>query len=406
MTAANDIVFVSYKRTPFGAFQGSLSSHTATDLATHSAQGALDVLKTKISAENIDATFMGQVVPSSKDGIYVARHVGLRLGVPLSSPALIVNRLCGSGFEAIVQGAQYLRQEEKNCVLVGGTESMTQVPYVLRGARGGYRMGHSEIEDQLTASLTDMHVNMPMAITAENLAEQFRFSRQEVDEYALLSQTRASKATAERFLKDEIHGITLKSKKGEVLLDRDEHIRPDSSLESLSKLKPVFKKEGVVTAGNASGVVDGAASLILTTRSFAKERGLQVLGVLKSWAAVGCDPKIMGIGPVPATQLLLQKISKLSDVPKKPSKASDFDRVEINEAFSPQYLAVEKSLGLNREKTNILGGAIAIGHPLAASGARLVGTLLCDLRRRGGGWGLASACIGGGQGMSVAILVE
>jgi acetyl-CoA acyltransferase 2 len=401
----NDIVFVAYKRTPFGAFGGSLAGHSATDLGVHCSQAALADLGSKISASDIEAFIWGQVVQSSSDAIYLPRHIGLKLGMPISSPALGVNRLCGSGFEAIAQGAMFLATEQKNCVLVGGSESMSQVPFVLRGARWGYRMGHSEIEDYLTASLNDQYVKMPMAITAENLAQEFSLSRKTVDEYALLSQSRAQSATEKGLLKAEIAQVVLKSKKGDTVLDKDEHIRKDVSLESLAKLKPVFKSDGVVTAGNASGIVDGAAALILTTRQFAEKKSLPILGVLKAWASMGCDPKVMGIGPVPATRRLMEKIQALPES-SKPKKVQEFDRVEVNEAFSPQYLAVEKSLELVRDKTNTLGGAISIGHPLAASGARLVGSLLLDLKRKGGGWGLASACIGGGQGMSVAVQVE
>jgi acetyl-CoA acyltransferase 2 len=393
-----DIVFVAYKRTPFGSFGGSLAHMSATDLATHAARGALLSLDNKVKAEDLEASFWGQVCQSSADAIYIARHTALRLGMPLSAPSLTVNRLCGSGFEAIAQGAAFLRENsDKNCVLVGGSESMSQVPFVLRGARWGYRMGHGEVEDYLTASLIDQHVNMPMAITAENLATEYSIDRKTVDDYALLSQKRAWKATESGELGSEIFPVTLKTKKGDLEIKVDEHIRKDASPEGLEKLKPVFKKDGVVTAGNASGMVDGAAALILAKRGFAEKKNLPILGTLQGYVAVGCDPKVMGIGPVPATKRLLDKIQK---------SIGDFHRIEVNEAFAPQYLAVEKALGLPREKTNLLGGAIAIGHPLGASGARLVGSLLLDIKRRHtNGWGLATACIGGGQGMSVALSV-
>lgn len=397
----SEIVFVAAKRTPFGAFGGSLAGLTGNDLAVHAGKGCIE--QTKLSASEIDAVVMGNVCQSSKDAPYLARHVGLRLGAEQKIPALTVNRLCGSGFEAIVQGAYLIGVEDKTTVLVGGTESMSQIPYVLRGARFGYRMGNGEIEDSLTTSLTDSFVNLPMAITAENLATQYKISRQAVDEFALKSQKRAQAATMNGVFKNEIYPLTIKSKKGESVISHDEHIRPDASIESLQKLKPVFKSDGVVTAGNASGVVDGAACLIMTTQKNASAKGWPVLGRLVAWAAVGCDPKIMGIGPVPATQLALKKWSDSSGSSKS---LKDIKRVEVNEAFAPQYLAVEKELGLDPETTNSNGGAIAIGHPLGASGARLVGHLLYDLKRLGGGYGLASACIGGGQGMSVIVKVD
>ena len=401
MSVKNEtLVFVAAKRSAFGAFGGSLASLSATDLALETSRACLE--QSQLKASDLDAVVMGNVVQSSSDAIYLARHVGLRLGMPIDRPALNVNRLCGSGFEAIAQGAYLIQMDGVQAVLVGGTESMSQVPYVLRGARSGYRMGHGELEDFLMASLTDSFTGLPMAITAENLAEEYKISRTEVDAYALESQKRAAKAWEMGFFKDEIAPIVLKSKKGEIRFERDEHMRPETTLETLAKLKPVFKKDGVVTAGNASGIVDGAAVLILATESFAKSRGCRILGRLSAWAAVGCDPKVMGIGPVPASKKALERYAVLKG---KTQSVADMKRVEVNEAFSPQYLAVEKTLGLDRSKTNCNGGAISMGHPLAASGARLVGHLLYELARLGGGAGLATACIGGGQGMSVIVEV-
>jgi acetyl-CoA acyltransferase 2 len=400
MSVIENLVFVAAKRTAFGAFGGSLKDLTATDLGVFAAKACLD--QSGLQASDLDSVVIGNVCQSDKDSIYVARHIGLRIGMPQDRPALIVNRLCGSGFEAIAQGAYQIFSEGASAVLVGGVESMTRMPYVLRGARFGYRMGNSEIEDSLMASLTDSFVGLPMALTAENLAVQYSLSRTQVDEIALRSQERAKKAWDGGIYNDEITPVVLKSKKGDVTFARDEHLRPETTLETLAKLKPVFKSDGVVTAGNASGIVDGAACLILTTESFAKKKGLAVLGRLICWAAVGCDPKVMGIGPVPATRKALERYSSLSGATKT---ISSFKRVEINEAFAPQYLAVEKELGLNPELTNVHGGAISVGHPLAASGARLVSHLLYDLKRSGGGAGLASACIGGGQGMSMIVEV-
>lgn len=401
MIKNDPIVVVAAKRTPYGAFGKSLINHTATDLAEITAQECLK--QSGLQAEEIESSSYGNVVQTSKDAAYLARHVALRVGMKQSTSALTLNRLCGSGFEAIAQGAYRLLFEGEKCVLVGGTESMSQAPFVSRTARFGTRLGNAEFEDVLMASLTDQYTGLPMAITAENLAVQFSLSREEVDQVALRSQQRATEAWKKNVFKDEVSPVILKSKKGDVEFSQDEHIRPETTMEALAKLPPVFKKDGVVTAGNASGICDGAASLILTRQSWAQERGLKVLGTILSWAAVGCDPKIMGYGPVPATHKALENYknhfgSTLS--------VSDFDLVEINEAFAAQYLAVEKELKLNPEKTNVHGGAIAIGHPLASSGARLTFHLLYALAQKGGGLGLASACIGGGQGMSVLVKVE
>ena len=402
MSAVNpkELVFVAAKRTPFGAFLGGLASLSATDLAVAASEAALKAAGVDPAA--IDAVFFGNVIGSSRDAIYLARHVGLRTGVPVDRPALTVNRLCGSGFEAVAQGAASILAGESEVTLVGGTESMSQVPYVLRGARAGLRMGHGELEDQLMASLEDSYVKLPMALTAENLAVQYKISRAEADAFALESQRRAVAAWDAGVYADEVAPVKLTSRKGETLFARDETPRPDASPEGLAKLKPVFKVDGLVTAGNASGITDGAAALVLTTAARAAREGWKVLGKLRAWAARGCDPKIMGIGPVPATQEAMARYTRATG---KRLTVQDFRLVEVNEAFAPQYLAVEKELGLDRTRTNIHGGAIAIGHPLAASGARLVAHLLYALPRAGGGIGLASACIGGGQGMSVIIEV-
>ena len=400
VNSSQELVFVAAKRTPFGSFGGSLSDLSANDLGVLSSKAAIE--QSGIPASDIEASIFGNVCQTSSDAIYCARHIALKNGMSQDRPALNVNRLCGSGFEAIAQGAYNILLEGMKIVLVGGTESMTQAPYVLRKARAGYRMGHGELEDTLTASLTDSYVGLPMALTAENLAVQYKISRGEVDAFALQSQQRAAQAWKDGKYAQEISPVTLKTRKGEVIFSQDEHMKPDATLEGLGKLKPVFKADGVVTAGNASGIVDGACSLILTTAGEASARGLKVLGRLKSWAFVGCDPKIMGIGPVPATRKALDNYSKRWG---KTISTNDFHLVEVNEAFAPQFLAVAKELNLSLDKTNVHGGAIAIGHPLAASGARLITHLLYSLQERGGGLGLASACIGGGQGMSMIIEV-
>ncbi|NCN27112.1 acetyl-CoA C-acetyltransferase [bacterium] len=395
-----DLVFVAAKRTAFGSYGGTLASFSATDLAVEAAKACLT--QSGVKANEIDSIIVGNVVQSSSDAIYLARHVGLKIGMPEDRPALVVNRLCGSGFEAIAQGAYQLMIEGADCVMVGGSESMTQIPYVLRSARFGYRLGNGVAEDYLTASLTDSYTGQPMAITAENLAERYKLSRSQVDEYALRSQQRAAAAWESGCFRDEVCPIEYTKKGKTLVFEKDEHMRPESTLESMSKLPPLFKKEGTVTAATASGICDGASMMILCKRSFAEKKKLPILGKLISWASVGCDPKIMGIGPVPATQKVLERWSTQDG---KAHKVSDFALVEINEAFGAQYLSVEKELGLDPEKTNVDGGAIAIGHPLAASGTRLVSHLLYRLKSKGGKFGLASACIGGGQGMSVIVEV-
>lgn len=391
---ANEIVFVAAKRTPFGSFGGSLKSWTATDLAVHASKAAL--AQSKLPPSLLDHVTFGNVMQTANDAAYLARHVALKAGLAQTVPCVTTNRLCGSGFEAIADGARRLLTKEATAVLVGGTESMSQAPYVLRQARFGYRLNNGDLEDSLMAGLTDAYVKMPMAITAENLAEKYKISREECDAFALRSQQLAEAAFQAKRFQEEIAEITLEAKGKTVSLAKDEHIRPDASKEGLTKLKPVFKKEGVVTAGNASGMVDGAAALILTTREIAEKHGAPILGTFLSSAVVGCDPAIMGIGPVPATQKLFSQTGK---------KLSDMAFIEVNEAFAAQALSVAKELEIPMDKFNVDGGAIAIGHPLGASGARLVGHLLYRLKNTSQGYGLASACIGGGQGMSVLLKV-
>jgi len=395
----NNLVICSYQRTAFGKFGGALKGINEVELAFQASQSALKA--SKIAPEEISSVVGANVVQSSSNAIYLSRHVGLRLGLPQESSALNINRLCGSGFEAFAQAAYRILVEKENAVLLFGTESMSCVPFVLRNARWGHKLGNTQASDYLMESLHDEYAQLPMALTAENLCDQYSLSREEVDAVALRSQQRTEAAFEKGIFKDEICPLTLKQRKKEILFDRDEHPRAGTQMEDLAKLKTLFRSDGVVTAGNASGMVDGAAAAVLCSEEFAKSRSLPVLAHLRGWASVGCDPKIMGIGPVPATKLLL---SKMKDSGKSLS-ISDFKAIEINEAFAPQYLAVERELELDPEKTNVNGGAIAIGHPLAATGTRLVGHLALELRRRGGGLGLASACIGGGQGMSLVLEV-
>jgi len=389
-----DVVILSAKRTPFGAFNGSLKTFSATDLAIIAAKSAIE--EAKILPKDIQHVVLGNVQQTSADAIYSARHLGLKTGVPVEVPALIVNRLCGSGFQAVITAAEQIKLGEAQCILVGGTENMSQAPHVLRGGREGFAFGKApNLSDSLWESLTDSFCNLPMGLTAEKLATEYSITREQCDSFALSSQRRWAKAQEAGYFKNEIVPVEIVSKKGTTKFEVDEHPRPQSTPETLAKLPPVFKKEGVITAANASGISDGAAAMIVTSLSWAKERGLRPLAKVSQWGIAGVEPSIMGIGPVPAIKSCLQRAQL---------QQSDIDLFEVNEAFAPQYLAVEKELGLDREKTNVNGGAIALGHPLAASGARITAHLVHELLRRGAKRAIGSACIGGGQG--IALLLE
>jgi acetyl-CoA acyltransferase 2 len=390
---SKSIVIVGAKRTAFGTMQGTLKGVSATDLAVHAAKAA--IAQAGIAVDAFGHVIIGNVMQTSPDAIYCARHVGLKAGLPITTPALTVNRLCGSGFQAVINGAEQLLLGETEAVLVGGTENMSQAPHVLRGGREGWPFGKApQVEDSLWTALSDSYTNTPMAVTAENLATKYGLGRKECDEYALSSQQRWAAANEKGIYKDEIAPISIQQKKATVEFAVDEHPRPQTTLEALGKLAPVFKKDGVVTAGNASGICDGAACLVLVTEDFAKSKGLKPLARLAQWGVAGVDPSIMGIGPAPAIQNALAR----ADL-----KQSDIDVFEVNEAFAPQYLAVEKELGLPRDRTNVNGGAIALGHPLGASGARITAHLVYELARRGGRYAVGSACIGGGQGLAVVL---
>ncbi|NPC48307.1 acetyl-CoA C-acetyltransferase [Corallococcus sp. AB032C] len=388
-----EIYFLSGKRTPFGTYGGSLKDLSATDLAVESAKAAL--AQAGVSPELIEHVVYGNVVQTSSDAIYLPRHVGLRTGVPVPVPALGVNRLCGSGFQAFVTAAEMMLTGGAEAVLAGGTESMSQAPHVIRGARWGIPLGKGGLEDMLWTALTDSYTGQPMALTAEQLAVDYGLTQDDVDQYAVLTQKRFAAAQEAGRLADEIAPVTLKGKKGDTVVSKDEHNRPETTVEGLRKLPKVFKKDGVVHAGAASGICDGAGSMVMATRGFVEKHGLKPVARLVNWGVSGCDPKIMGIGPAPAIRNLLKRAD---------AKLSDVDLFEVNEAFAPQYLAVEKELGLPRDATNVNGGAIAVGHPLGASGARITMTLAYELKRRGARYGIGSACIGGGQG--IAVLVE
>jgi len=384
-----NIVFLSGVRTAFGTFGGALRDVSAIDLGVHAAKAAIN--QARIKADDVQHVVFGNVLQTSGDAVYLARHVGLKAGVPIPVPAVTVNRLCGSGFEAIVQGARLLLMNEADFVLVGGAESMSQAPHVIRGARWGLRLNSGKLEDYLWEALFDTNCNFTMAQTAENLADKYGVTRAATDEYAHMSQMRTKAAWENGKLAEEVVAIDL-GKKGQ--FSRDEHPRSDTTLDGLAKLTPYFKKDGTITAGNASGIVDGAAAMVMARADVAERRGLKPIGRLINWGFAGVEPSLMGIGPAPASRSALQRASM---------KLEQMDLVEVNEAFAPQYLAVEKELGLDRSHTNVNGGAIAIGHPLAASGTRLTLTILNELRRRKAKYGLATACIGGGQGAAVIV---
>ncbi len=390
---ADTVFILGGARTPMTTYGGALKDVSAIDLAVVASKGALERAGT--APTDIDHVVFGNVQQSSVDAHYGARHVGLKAGLPIEVPALTVNRLCGSGIQAVISGAQHIQLGEARTVLAGGMENMTQVPHLIRGLRSGLKLGQGKLEDWLWEGLNDPYAGCSMAITAENCAEKYGVSREEADCFALRSQQLAHKAWTSGLMKDEVVPVEIKGRKGSTFVEQDDHLRPETTLEVLGKLPSAFKKDGVVTAGNASGIVDGAAALVLAGQSAVTARGLKPIGRLVSWAAVGVEPAYMGMGPVPAIKKALE-LATLT--------LADLDLIEINEAFAAQYLACEKQLGLDREKVNVNGGAIALGHPLGASGARLLLTLLLELRRRGKKYGVASACIGGGQG--IAAIVE
>jgi len=386
-----DIVIVDGARTPMAEYNGHFSDISAIDLGVIAAKEALN--RSGFSPDEMDHVIVGNALQTSGDAIYGARHVGLKAGVPKHVPALTVNRLCGSGIQSIVSAAEQIQLDEATTVLAGGIENMSQAPFVVRGARKGLKLGQNTMEDSLMVALLDTYAGLYMAQTSDNLARKYEISREAQDEFALRSQHCAAEATKTGRLKEEIVPVPV-GRKGE-LITEDDHPRPDTTKEGLAKLKPAFAKDGFVTAGNASGIVDGGAMVVVTTAEKAKEKGKTPLGRIVSWGITGCDPEIMGIGPVPATQAALKRAGL---------KLDDIDLIEINEAFAGQILAVAKELGVNMDKLNVNGGAIALGHPLGASGTRLVLTVLYELRRRKQRYGLATACIGGGQG--IAMIVE
>jgi len=399
MLKPGDIAIVSGARTPFGRYCGKIKDYTAQELGAVAAKAAIE--RAGIDPKEFDHVVFGNAQQTSGDALYGARHVGLRAGLPIETPALTVNRLCGSGMQAIVNAAQMIQTEEAKMVLAGGMESMSQAPFSIRGRDGFTLAPGGKLEDSLMVALLDTYCGLYMANTAELYGEQQGITRQAQDEFALRSQMKADEAYKAGRLQEELTPVPLRKSKGDAaseatgeMLTEDDHRRPQTTLEGLAKLRAAFGKNGTVTAGNASGIVDGAAAVVVMSLEQAQKRNLSPLGRIVNWGIAGVDPKIMGSGPVPATKIALQRAGLTLDY---------IDLIEVNEAFAAQYLAVEKELGLDREKVNVNGGAIALGHPLGATGTRLVITLLYELRRRKKKYGLATACIGGGQGIAMVV---
>jgi acetyl-CoA acetyltransferase family protein len=395
MLKTGEIAIVSGARTPMGRYCGKLKDFTAMELGAIAAKGAIE--RAGVGPAEFDHVVFGNAQQTSGDALYGARHVALRAGLPIETPALTVNRLCGSGMQAIINAAQMIQLDEASVVLAGGMEAMSQAPFVIRGRDGFTLTPGGKLEDSLMVALLDSYCGLQMANTAELYAEQQGITRQMQDEYALRSQQCAEDAYGAGRIQEELVTVPLKNAKGEPtgeMFTEDDHRRAQTTMEGLAKLKPSFGRNGTVTAGNASGIVDGAAALVVMSVENAQKRNLKPLGRIVGWGTAGVDPRVMGRGPVPACKIALQRAGLTLDY---------ISLVEVNEAFAAQYLGVEKELGLDREKVNVNGGAIALGHPLGATGARLVLTLLYELRRRNKKYGLASACIGGGQGIAMVV---
>jgi acetyl-CoA acetyltransferase family protein len=389
---ADDILILGGARTPMADYTGALKDFSALDLGAIAARAALE--RSGVRPDLVNHVVFGNVLQTSADAVYGARHIGLKAGVPIDVPALTVNRLCGSGIQAAISGGQMIALDEAEIVLTGGAESMSQAPHVIRGLRTGLRLGRGQLEDTLWAALLDTHCGCTMAATAENCATKYDISREEQDRYAIRSQQLAEAAWNAGRLGEEVVPVPIVSRQGTQLFAKDDHMRPDSTLDGLARLPAAFSKHGCVTAGNASGIVDGGAALLLASAAAAKAHGLQPLARLTHWATIGVEPTLMGMGPVPATRMVLDKAGL---------GLADIDLFEVNEAFAAQYLSVEKALGLDRDRVNVNGGAIALGHPLGMTGTRLLLTLALELRRRGLRRGIATACIGGGQGIAAMI---
>ncbi|MEM7446987.1 MAG: thiolase family protein [Myxococcota bacterium] len=389
-----EVWIIGAKRTPFGALGGCLKSISAIDLGVAASKAS--IAQAEIRAEDVDQTVLGNVQQTSPDAIYGGRHVALKAGVPIDRTAITVNRLCGSGFQALITAAEQILLGESNCVLAAGAENMSQAPHAVWGLRDASKLGRPpQLVDTLWESLTDSYCNTSMAVTAENVAEYYEITREESDAFALESQRRWARADQAGQFDEQIVPLEVRMGRNTVTFDRDEHPRPETTGEALARLPALFKEGGIVTAGNASGISDGAAALVVADRDWAVKRGLRPLAKVVQWGVVGVEPKLMGIGPVPAIRKVLDRAGR---------KLADVDLFDINEAFASQFLAVQKELGLSRDKTNIRGGAIALGHPLGATGTRIIADLIYALRQTDKRIGVGAACIGGGQG--IAVLIE
>ncbi|WP_066292456.1 thiolase family protein [Bacillus sp. FJAT-29937] len=386
-----NVYVIEGARTPFGAFGGKLKDVEVTDLGVIAAKSAIQ--KSNVPADSIEQTFFGNVIHTSANSSYLARHISLKAGIPETAPALTVNRLCGSGLQAVVNATQAILLDEASGTIAGGAENMSMSPHIIRGIRfNGTKMGVPQVEDILVSTLTDQYCQLGMGITAENLASKYDISRTEQEEYALLSQKRAAIAQEKGVFTKEL--VSVLKENGELLLEKDEHPKPDIKLEKIRNMRPAFKKDGSVTAATSSGINDGACALVLGDDRFIEEHSAKPLARIVSYGIAGVDPRYMGIGPVPSTLQALRRANL---------QIKDIDIFEVNEAFAVQVLSVKKELGIDLDKLNVNGGAIALGHPVGASGARLLLTLSYELQRRNKRFGLASLCIGGGQGISVII---
>ena len=386
------VAIVSAKRTAIGSFGGSLKDIPAATLGAEVVKKSLEEIN--LSPTLVDEVIFGNVLGAGL-GQNIARQIAIFAGIPQEKSAFVVNKVCGSGLKSVVLGAQSILLGDNDIVVCGGVENMSAAPYYTKDARFGAKLGNFELEDSIIHDgLTDAFENYHMGITAENIAEQFAISREQQDEFAVLSQQKASAAIEKGKFSDEIIPITIKTRKEEKVFDTDEFVRPSTNLESLAKLRPAFKKDGTVTAGNASGINDGAACVILMSEKRASELGINILGFIDGYATAGLDNKVMGLGPIPATRKVLNKLNLTTD---------DIDLFELNEAFAAQSIAVLNELNLDTSKVNINGGAIALGHPIGASGCRILVSLVHELINENKNRGLCSLCIGGGQGISVVI---
>ncbi len=388
-----EVVIVGAARTPIGAYGGALASVSAVELGRVAVTEAME--RAGIKPEMVNEMIFGNVLQAGQ-GQNVARQVSVASGIPKEVPSFTLNKVCGSGLRAISLAAQIIKLGDADCIVAGGTENMSQAPYLVPKARWGARMGDVSMVDYMVHDgLTDVFNKYHMGITAENIVDQWGLKREELDEFAVRSQQRAEEAIKAGKFKDEIVPVVIPQRKGDpVIFDTDEYPKAGSTLEKMAKLRPAFKKDGSVTAANSSGINDGAAAVIVMSKEKAEALGLNILCTIKSYGSAGVDPSIMGYGPVPATKAALEKVNMTVD---------DLDLIEANEAFAAQSLAVVKDLGLDPEKTNVNGGAIALGHPIGASGARILITLMYEMMKRDSKTGLATLCIGGGQGTSLII---